>query len=87
MERRMEWLGFIAGFCTTLSLVPQVIKVIQTRQTRDISLGMYLLMVVGVFFWLLYGVSTSALSVIIANSITLVLSLIVLVYKLLEKKA
>jgi len=83
----MEWLGFIAGFCTTLSLVPQVIKVIQTRQTRDISLGMYLLMVVGVFFWLLYGVSTSALSVIIANSITLVLSLIVLVYKLLEKKA
>lgn len=85
MERRMELLGFIAGFCTTLSLVPQVIKVIRTRQTRDIALGMYVLMVIGVFFWLLYGLSTKAISVIIANSITLVLSLIVLVYKLREK--
>ncbi len=81
----MELLGFIAGFCTTLSLVPQVIKVIKTRQTRDISLGMYVLMVVGVFFWLLYGVSTRAVSVIVANSVTLVLSLIVLIYKLREK--
>lgn len=85
MERRMELLGFIAGFCTTLSLVPQVIKVIRTRQTRDIALGMYVLMVIGVFFWLLYGLSTKAISVIVANSITLVLSLIVLVYKLREK--
>ncbi len=81
----MELLGFIAGFCTTLSLVPQVIKVIKTRQTRDIALGMYVLMVVGVFFWLLYGVSTRAVSVIVANSVTLVLSLIVLIYKLREK--
>lgn len=81
----MEFLGFIAGFCTTLSLVPQVIKVIRTRQTRDIALGMYILMVIGVFFWLLYGLSMKAISVIIANSITFVLSLIVLVYKLQEK--
>ncbi|URA11344.1 SemiSWEET transporter [Thermospira aquatica] len=78
-------LGFIAGFCTTLFLVPQVIKVIKTRQTRDIALGMYVLMVVGVFFWLLYGISTRALSVIVANSITFILSLIVLIYKLREK--
>ncbi|NPV39577.1 hypothetical protein BREVNS_2085 [Brevinematales bacterium NS] len=81
----MEFLGFIAGFCTTLSLVPQVIKVIRTRQTRDIALGMYVLMVIGVFFWLLYGLSTKSPSVIVANSITLVLSLIILVYKLREK--
>ncbi|MFN4217242.1 MAG: SemiSWEET family transporter, partial [Brevinematales bacterium] len=60
----MEFLGFIAGFCTTLSLVPQVIKVIRTRQTRDIALGMYILMVIGVLFWLLYGLSIRALSVI-----------------------
>ncbi len=85
MERGMEFLGFIAGFCTTLSLVPQVIKVIRTRQTRDIALGMYVLMVIGVFFWLLYGLSTKSPSVIVANSITLVLSLIILVYKLREK--
>lgn len=81
----MEFLGFIAGFCTTLSLVPQVIKVIRTRQTRDIALGMYILMVIGVLFWLLYGLSIRALSVIVANSITLILSFIVLVYKLREK--
>ncbi|MCX7882158.1 MAG: SemiSWEET transporter [Brevinematales bacterium] len=81
----MEILGFIAGFCTTLSLVPQVIKVIRTRQTRDIALGMYILMVIGVFFWLLYGLSTRAISVIVSNSITFVLSFTVLVYKLREK--
>jgi len=81
----MEALGFIAGLCTTLSLVPQVIKVIRTRQTKDIALGMYILMVVGVFFWLLYGISVRSLSVMVSNSVTLVLSSIVLVYKIREK--
>jgi MtN3 and saliva related transmembrane protein len=66
---------------TTLAFLPQVIKTLRTRDTRSISLGMYLLFTAGVFLWLLYGIRLHALPMILANGITLLLSLVLLVAK------
>ncbi len=80
-----NFLGYIAAFLTTVSFLPQVMRVILTEQTRDISRNMYLLLALGVFLWMIYGFLKGDLPIILANSITLVFVLIILVYKIREK--
>ncbi|MBS4032940.1 MAG: SemiSWEET transporter [Ignavibacterium sp.] len=74
--------GYLAAFCTTASFLPQVIKVFKTRHTKDISLGMFLLMTAGVSFWLIYGLLITSPPIIMANSVTVVLSFYILFMKL-----
>jgi MtN3 and saliva related transmembrane protein len=78
-------LGLIAGALTTVAFIPQVVKIWKSKHTQDISLGMFSIFSVGVFLWLLYGIQLGALPVILANGITLVLSLTILVFKLKYK--
>jgi MtN3 and saliva related transmembrane protein len=76
-----EILGFLAAVCTTASFVPQVWHILKTRDTRAISLMMYLLFTVGVGLWLVYGIMIGSTPVIVANSITLALALAILTCK------
>jgi MtN3 and saliva related transmembrane protein len=62
-----------------------VVKIWKTRHTLDISLGMFAIFSSGVFLWLLYGIQLGAWPIILSNSITLVLSLTILVFKLKYK--
>jgi MtN3 and saliva related transmembrane protein len=77
-----EWVGFAAATLTTLSFAPQAWLTFKTRDVRGISLGMYSAFTLGVALWLLYGVLAGAWPVIIANAITLVLALMIVVMKL-----
>jgi MtN3 and saliva related transmembrane protein len=77
-----DLIGYIAGFLTTISFLPQVIQVYKTRSTVDISLGMYSVFVLGIAFWLAFGIVTNNWPVIIPNVITFVLAGSVLVMKL-----
>ncbi|MBI2044275.1 SemiSWEET transporter [Candidatus Pacearchaeota archaeon] len=81
----MDWitiLGLIAAFLTTLSFVPQAIKTIRTKRTKDLSLMMYSLFTLGVFLWLIYGIMVSDLPLILANTISLIFVSITLVMKI-----
>ena len=78
----MTYIGFFAAFCTTIAFLPQATKVYKTRSTKDISLYMFLIFTVGVLSWLIYGLIINDLPVILANAVTLVLSLFILIYKL-----
>ena len=75
-------IGFIAALLTTVSFVPQVLKVWRTRSAKDISLGMYSFFTLGIAAWLVYGVLIDSWPVILANLITLMLAGSVLVMKL-----
>lgn len=75
----------LAGSLTTIAFVPQVLKVIKTKQTRDISLAMFLVFALGVMSWLVYGILIDSLPIIIANAITFSLAMIILGYKLRYK--
>ena len=63
-------LGLVAACCTTLAFVPQVVKAWRTRSTKDISLGMFLLLIAGIVLWLIYGVLRSDLPLVATNVIT-----------------
>lgn len=78
----MEQLGYIAALLTTGSFLPQVLHTLKSRDTRSISLTMYLMFVAGTVLWLLYGWSIDSVPVMAANSITLLLSSIILGLKL-----
>lgn len=77
-----EWVGLAAGVLTTLSFVPQVQRTRRTGQARDLSLPMLVMFVAGVALWLGYGVLLGSISVIAANSVTLVLAGYILLMKL-----
>lgn len=78
-------LGFFAAFLTTIAFLPQTWKVLKERDTRAISLPMYLIFTIGVALWLYYGIATQNPPVIASNSITLVLSAIILFCKIRNK--
>ena len=78
----LEWMGYIAATCTTLSFVPQAMKTIRTRDTSGISLWMYVVFTVGIGFWFGYGVFLQSWPMIVSNAITFGLSSTILGLKL-----
>lgn len=78
----IDFIGFLAAFCTTIAFLPQAFKVWKTKSTKDISLSMFIIFTSGVALWLLYGTIINNFPLIIANTITLVLSVFILIYKL-----
>ena len=68
-----EIIGLIAAACTTFAFIPQVMKVWNTKQTKDLSLRMYSIMFIGILLWLIYGIRIDSLSIILVNVVTAIL--------------
>jgi MtN3 and saliva related transmembrane protein len=77
--------GYFAALCSTASFAPQAWKIIKSRQTKDISVGMYLLTVAGFIAWTVYGISLRQWPIVGSNSICLMLSAFILMMKLLPQ--
>ncbi len=77
-----ELIGYGAACLTTLSFLPQALHTFRTRDVSGISLGMYATFTLGVALWLVYGLRVAAWPVVVANAITLLLALAILVMKL-----
>ena len=77
----LEWLGFTGALLTTASFIPQAVMTIRSRDTRGVSLGMYVIFTIGVAFWLAYGIAIDSLPIILANTVTLGLAGTVLALK------
>ena len=77
-----EVIGVVAAVLTTASFLPQVWHSFKTRDVSGISLGMYSVFTVGIALWLVYGLLIGAWPLILANGITLVFAVAILVMKL-----
>jgi MtN3 and saliva related transmembrane protein len=77
----LEWFGYLAAILTTGSFVPQAIMTIRTRNTRSISLAMYVFFTIGVALWLVYGIALESWPMILANTVTLGLAATILALK------
>jgi MtN3 and saliva related transmembrane protein len=82
MDIDLTWTGYVAATLTTVAFVPQAVKTLRTRDTRSISLYMYLVFTVGIVFWLLYGIALHSWPMIVSNVVTLGLAGTILVMKL-----
>jgi MtN3 and saliva related transmembrane protein len=84
----MDWIkiaGYLAAAATTISFLPQAFHTIRTKDTKGISLGMYIVYVFGIIMWLTYGIGINDFPIISANTVTLALTVIILIYKLKYK--
>ncbi len=77
-----DLVGLLAGSLTTVAFLPQVLKTWRSRSAGDISLVMFSLFSLGVLLWIVYGFRVGALPVIVANVITLLLSMTILIFKI-----
>ena len=76
--------GYVAATSTTIAFVPQMISIFKTKDTKSISLGMYLIFVFGVVCWLAYGIYKVDWPIIVANAVSVVLSSIILIFKIIN---
>ena len=74
-------IGLIAAAFTTITLLPQLIKIWKTKSTKDISIGMFMLYCGGVLLWFVYGVFVNDLPIIVANSLAFIQAVVILFFK------
>ena len=79
MSILFEMLGYLAGVCTAIAFLPQVIQTIKDRNVSGLSLTSYIIYCSGVVSWILYGYYLHSLQMIVFNSVSLLFSSIVLV--------
>lgn len=80
----VDYIGSIAATCTTMAFIPQAVQSYKTRDLSGISLPMYFIFTLGVAMWLVYGLLKQDWPIIIANTITVALSAMILVLKISE---
>lgn len=81
----IDLLGWIAGTLTTIAFFPQLLKTWVSKSAKDVSLVMMITFSIGVFLWIVYGVSIQALPVIVTNVVTLTLAIPILILKIKYK--
>jgi MtN3 and saliva related transmembrane protein len=74
--------GLFAAACTTSAFLPQAVKTIRTKRTRDLSLRMYILQATGNISWLTYGLLSHNIPIILADSVTSILVFTILTLKI-----
>jgi len=75
-------LGFIAASLTTFAVLPQVVKTIKTKETKNLSLGMFVVATIGFALWCAYGILRQDIVLITANAITFSLWLTMIILKI-----
>lgn len=78
----IQALGLLAAFFTTIANVPQAIKVIKTRNVKDLSALTYAMLFLGMVLWVIYGIIRNDFPIILANAVAGALCGIILFMKL-----
>jgi MtN3 and saliva related transmembrane protein len=78
--------GYIAGAVTTISFIPQAIKVYKTKMVRDISLPSFLIFMLGLGFWILYGAGIGSIPIVLFNTIMEFIALYIVIAKIIYGK-
>ena len=73
--------GYFAAILTTAAFLPQLIKTLKTKKADDVSSTTLIMFIIGVLSWIIYGYQISSLPILIANLITLILNLLILISK------
>jgi len=81
----VEIIGFVAALLTTYAFVPQVVKIWKSKSSKGVSVSMYLVLLLGVFLWGVYGYLIDSMSIMIANTVTGLLQLMILILILTNK--
>ena len=79
------YIGLFAGICTAISLLPQLVKIIRDKKANAISYAMLSILMLGLVGWIIYGSMKSDLPIIITNSFSLVLNILIVIFTIKYK--
>ena len=82
----IEIFGYLAAILTTAAFLPQLLKTLKTKKADDVSLTTLIMFIIGVLCWIIYGYEISSTPILIANLITLILNLMILISKVYFSK-
>lgn len=81
----MMGVGLLAGAITSVAAIPQVVKTLRSKSTRDLSLWQPLLLSAGVGLWLVYGAMIGDIPLVVSNVLPFGANVILVFVKLKEK--
>lgn len=87
LDNMTEIVGITAGICTSISLLPQLIKIFKHKKAEDISLFYLIILFIGLSLWTWYGVLREDLPIMITNGFSLVINGIIIILGVRYKKA
>lgn len=86
MSEAPAWLintfGVIAGLCSMISFIPQILKILKERDASSVSLRMYAVTTIGFSCWTTYGALSGSWPVTLANAVCLALVIVILILRL-----
>ena len=79
-------LGIVAGVLTSISMLPQLVKVIKEKNVEDLSWLMILVLISGLSLWVWYGILKNELPIIISNAFAVLVNVCLLISYLIFRK-
>jgi MtN3 and saliva related transmembrane protein len=77
-----QWIGIAAGVLTSVSMLPQLIKIIKERKAHDVSIVMLLVLMAGLAMWATYGFMREDWPIIVTNGFSFLLNSVVLFFRI-----
>ena len=81
-DLNIEFFGYFAAILTTLAFLPQLIKTLKTKKAEDVSLITLIMFLTGLLSWIIYGYKIESTPILVANIITFVLNMLILIFKI-----
>lgn len=72
-------IGIIAGILTSISMIPQLIKVLKEKNVQDISVIMIMILIIGLSLWVWYGIRKNELPIIFSNAFAVAVNICLLI--------
>ena len=82
----VQFFGYLAAILTTVAFLPQLIKTLKTKKADDVSLITLIMFLTGVLSWIIYGYKILSTPILLANIITFILNLLILIFKITFSK-
>ena len=82
----IEFFGYFAAILTTAAFFPQLIKTLKTKKAEDVSLITLIMFLCGLVSWIIYGYKIASVPILVANIITFILNLFILISKVYYSK-
>lgn len=82
----VDLIGTVAGILTSISMIPQLIKVLKEKKVENVSLLMLIILLVGVCLWVVYGIMKEEWPIILSNGFSVIVNSLLLIYYFLYRR-
>jgi MtN3 and saliva related transmembrane protein len=74
----VDLVGIAAGISTSISLLPQLVKLVKSKKAEDLSMFYLVILLIGLALWIWYGILREDTPIIITNSFSFILNLVII---------